>query len=211
MAALSVRPGQRAQLWHSRPRRRVARTPRADRGARRESGPVDWQGVSVVEVLAYGVVLLLFSGRRAAQPLGIGVQGMEVILRNSFYLQGARDVAALQCCLPALRGITQVGAASRELTGGVDCDVAVRGCTDDADKTTLRICLTTGDASTLGDVPRPAPPRRGRHAGYSVRAPTGSVCSAGAAAGAAGAEAATATSLLMSMRQPVSLAARRAF
>ena len=31
------------------------------------------------------------------------------------------------------------------------------------------------------------------------------------AAGAAGAEAATATSLLMSMRQPVSLAARRAF
>jgi hypothetical protein len=136
---------------------------------------------------------------------------MEVILRDGFYLQAAREMPALQCCLPACSGITQVGAASRELTGGVNYDVAVRGRTDDADKTTFRICLPTGDASTLGDVPRPAPPCRGRHAGYSVRAPTGSVCSAGAAAGAAGAEAATATSLLMSMRQPVNLAARRAF
>src|SRR5207249_11898387 len=125
-----------------------------------------------------------------------------------------RERAASERGLPTLGRITQVSAAPGLLTTRIDAHAAVWSA-DDADQLSLCARLATGDTGALRDVPRPAPPRRGRHAGYSFRAPTGSVCSAVAVCSAAAADcsaaAAVATSLLMSMRQPVNLAARRAF
>src|SRR5262249_35116024 len=130
-------------------------------------------------------------------------QTLEAFLRNDVNLERSGKNAALQTGIPTLDSGAQVGAAARAFAGGIDSNAAV-WCPHDAHKLSLGVGLTTRDAGALGDVPWPAPPWWGRHAGYSLWAPTGSVCSDAAAAAAA-------TSLLMSIRQPVSFAARRAF
>ena len=122
--------------------------------------------------------------RGAAQPLGICIQVWRSSsgMVSSFSARGSAP--RFEGGLPALGRIAQVRAAAGELPGRVDGDAAVRRA-DDAHQLPLRARLATGDTGALGDVPRPAPPRRGRHAGYSFRAPTGSVCCSAAAQRAA--------------------------
>ena len=151
-------------------------------------------------------------GRRApAQPFCKFSEVLEVVLGQSFNLQRAGQHATFERALPALGGVTEVRAATRPLARGIDSNAAINS-PHDPHEATLVADLSAGDTSPLGDMPWAAAPRRGRHQGYSFVAPTGWLCSAGAAGCCCcSAAAAAATSLLMSMRQPVNLAASRAF